>query len=199
VAANWSPQRTVIIYSQPHDTCAPCKAQYAMIGDGDADVLADWQYTDFPPFVTSTPTFYDPTSRRYWSGQMTLDQLRRWVGLPAESLTAAPAAPATVGRVQGREAIDSALAAVAQYLGAVNALQLEQGRTIDLGSAAVVIPAATSLRWDLSRATKRLEFRGAKPELRALGLKVYLDGITYDGRTLTALIPRFPDWSFRVE
>jgi hypothetical protein len=60
------------------------------------------------------------------------------------------------------------------------------------------VPSPLIVRWDIAGDVKRLTFDGQKPLLRAWGMQVPCDGVTYDGDTLTLLIPRFPDWKLRV-
>jgi len=187
------PRRDLIVYSQPFHQCPPCQALYNAVGEGDADLRLTWVKSNLPRWVTATPTVYDPVTNQYRVGVQSLEQLRAWTGVKPTA-----ADPPVMGTIRNGAALDEALEAVRKSLGDANVCRLDHGGTIPCGQLTVVLPSPTVLRWDLASATKRLTFEGGKPLLRAWGTQVKCDGVTYDGRTVSLEIPRFPDWSLRV-
>ncbi len=75
-----APEKTVYIFSQ-RQGCEPCRQQerIALFGDGQLRVV--YVYDPLPSNITATPTAWNPETKEYRQGVMSLGQLRQFAGL----------------------------------------------------------------------------------------------------------------------
>lgn len=200
----WNPEppavptvRNLMVYSLPFEHCPACRSLHELVGEGDATLRLQWVKQNWPAWVTAAPTIYDPQRHRYRVGVATLEQLREWVGLPADT-TLQAAAPFPAGTLSDATACEHIADFLRAWLGPTNVLRVERGGTITWGQHHLLLPAPTVLRWETQGDELRGTFTGSKPKLRGWGLEVPLEGFRYRHGLLRLEFPGLPDGQLRV-
>lgn len=189
--------RDLIVYSLPFEQCPACRRLHDQVAEGDATLRLQWVKQNWPAWVTTVPTIYDPQRHRYRVGVVTLDQLREWVGLPSSG-TLQAAAPFPAGTISDAAAFHHVEDFLRAWLGSTNVLRVEHGGTITWGRHKLVLPSPTVLRWETRDDELRGTFTGSKPKLHGWGLAVPLEGFRYRHGLLTLQLQGVPDWQLRV-
>lgn len=180
------PAAVLTVYSP--SWCPTCPQWKQRLGSGGNGVTLNW-VAENPPvgYPGPVPAFYT-SDGRYWDwgagfkNSPSTAKLAEWAGVAVAST-----GPRTVGTINAKGFIDGFIAATKAFGGDVVTLDLShQGKGwIDFGAAGIYLPTGCRAELRHSGTTSRLTFSGAKPRVRMLALDQPIDGVLYDGATVT--------------
>lgn len=170
--------------------CATCPQWKSLLGTADID----WVASNAPTTVQVYPCFFvgEKFITSAYSG-LTLAELKR------RAAEAVPTQALPGGSITGKATIDNTIATLlATPLAKGNATLFGGQKLVELGDMKVVL-TPTPIAWDMTGATKTVDFGKPFPRVRALGLvDIEVLGVVYDGTRLTVRLNRMPDLTMRV-
>lgn len=180
------PAAVLTVYSPTW--CPTCPAWKQRLGTGGDGLTLNW-VAENPPagYPGPVPAIYT-ASGLYWdwganySNTPTVEKLSEWAGVRVMNM-----APQTVGAINAKGFIDSAIQATKSFGGDSTKLDLSHSGKgwIDFGQAGIFLPTGCRAELRHSGTTSRLTFSGTKPRVRLLAIDQPIDGVLYDGNAVT--------------
>jgi hypothetical protein len=195
-----------------HLNCPPCIRMLKEFDEqgvchGDNDLLLDIidinEHPEKKPYwLTSVPTLHDPQRNLQYVGYQTWDALKNKI-VPQNNRLTQSQMPSrlSVGKIKGKAQLDRMIAAIqsAAETGEID-VKLRKNLHWPLGeNCEINLPASSGLEWRLSGSVKTLAFKKPFPMVRIMGFDQPIDRITYNGRTITFVLPNFWDIQFIAE
>lgn len=171
--------------------CSACPQWQALLGDGDGQTRLKWIKAECPLAIKSPvyPLAYHRKSNTYTPGDKlpkTMDGIREKFGLkPKPSTHLSAISAGTIDRKW--------VEPIAKLLGESGSVQLGNAAYQDkFGIASVSVPAQFHAAWSTSGGKTTAKFSN-QPLIKLAVIEQKLDGVSWDGKSLTLMIPWMPD------